>query len=309
MIATGRRLIAVGMIAVALSAGAIARAEGPDDEAQAAIRAAVAKINRAWATEDGVELMREVLSDKAFSLAMPRSTQPELAAVLDKDAFCRHFDEIVRERRPRRYDHRVESITVVGPLAYEAGRVEMIAADGQQRRFEVVNVFAREESGWRLISASPAEHLRAALADAAPADTDDAEQVRGLAVAFSRVFCTKDPTPVAALEQMLADDFTQVGTNGRVYRGKQANLVLYAKGAADVPGRFKHLRVDYEIETVDVSGSSALVFGKMVGVGLQREDGEPYLREVWETLVFRKRAGRWQLVHEQSVLAGAEEIE
>ncbi len=132
---------------------------------EAAIRALVDKINRAWQSEKPSTLFQEILSDKGFVFAMPKPDNPSEAAVINKQRFCELLDNIMQgQQRPQKHEHKVESITIIGPLAYEIGTSLDVRADGTERRDEVMNVFAKDETGWKLIHSSPTDNIRKALA-------------------------------------------------------------------------------------------------------------------------------------------------
>ena len=148
-----------GLIALALPA---AQTDSADE---AAIRALIGKINLAWKSDNGQEIMREVISDKSFTFAIPRPQKPSEALVINKAAFCSSLADILRNHRPIKHAHTVKSITVVGPLAYEVGITDQVDANGVARSERIMLFFAKEDVGWRLISWAPAENVEKALAE------------------------------------------------------------------------------------------------------------------------------------------------
>ena len=67
------------------------------------------------------------------------------------------------QQRPQKHEHEVESIKIIGPLAYEIGALLDVLADGTQRYYKVVNFYAKDETGWRLIFSAPADNVGKAL--------------------------------------------------------------------------------------------------------------------------------------------------
>lgn len=131
---------------------------------EAAIRVLVDKINQAWQSEKPSTLFQEILSDKGFVVAIPKPDNFSEAAIINKQRFCELLDNTMQgQQRPKKHEHKVESITIIGPLAYEIGTLLDVLADGTKRRDEVINVFAKDETGWKLIHSSPADNIRKAI--------------------------------------------------------------------------------------------------------------------------------------------------
>jgi len=156
-------VVMVAAVAAVVAAGSKGMAQQSEPEARAAIQKVIDKINRAFTAEDPAALFREVLSDRAFAIAMPRADQPSEATVLDKKAFCEGYGRWLKENRPKRASHKIERLRLVGPLAYEIGITEQEEADGKLGRSRWLNVFAREETGWRIVFSAPADNFPDAL--------------------------------------------------------------------------------------------------------------------------------------------------
>jgi ketosteroid isomerase-like protein len=131
------------------------------------------------------------------------------------------------------------------------------------------------------------------------APPDAAGALRRQALKYVAAFRTENPTDFAELEGMLADDFVQVGSDGNVYEGREANLKLYRNAIVEIREAFETLDIRLHISKVRVSRDAGYVFGKIVSSG-KLKDGRRFHREVWETIIFRRVRGRWIMVHEHS---------
>jgi hypothetical protein len=155
------------VMAVAVAAVLAVHSEGiaqqSDSEARAAIQKVIDKINLAYTAEDPGQLFREILSDKACAIALPRPDRPSEAVVLDKKTFCESFARWLKENRPKRFVAKIERLTLVGPLAYEINVNEQEDANGKVERNRYLNIFAREETGWKIVFSAPADDFPDAL--------------------------------------------------------------------------------------------------------------------------------------------------
>jgi hypothetical protein len=156
-------VVMVAAVAVVLAAGSTGLAQQSDAEARAAIQKVIDKINLAYTAEDPGQLFREILSDKAFALAFPRPDRPSEAVVLDKKTFCEDFTRWLKENRPKRFVAKIERLTLVGPLAYEIAACEEEDATGKVSRHKWLHIFAKEETGWKIVFSAPADDLPQAL--------------------------------------------------------------------------------------------------------------------------------------------------
>lgn len=150
-------VVMVAAVAVVLGVGSKGLAQQSDAEARQAIQKVFDKVNLAFSAEDPAALYREIISDKAFALAMPRPDRPAEAVVLDKKTLCENYGRWLKENRPKRGVHKNQKLTIVGPLAYAIGVTEIEDANGEVRRERWLNIFAREETGWKIVFGAPAD--------------------------------------------------------------------------------------------------------------------------------------------------------
>jgi hypothetical protein len=145
--------------------GATTEAQPRDSGDELAIRALMNRINlavNADTAEKGVEIMRGVLSDKGYTMVLPRGDMPSEAFVGDKKSFCEALSQSLRNG-PKWGVHKVQQITLIGPIAYEIGETEQLDAEGKVQGSIWLNVFAKEDVGWRLVFSTPADSARKAL--------------------------------------------------------------------------------------------------------------------------------------------------
>ncbi len=180
-----KKLLFAALVLVPFFCGPAFAQPTQEEKDEAAIRALVDKTNQAWRLEKPSTLFQEILSDKGFVVAIPKPNNPSQAAVIDKQKFCELLDNIMQgEQRPKKHEHKVESIMVIGPMAYEIGSLLDVSADGTESRSKVMNIFAKDETGWKLIQSIPTEGVRKALAlsqnDISETQKLSAEQTRKL---------------------------------------------------------------------------------------------------------------------------------
>ncbi|MBN2449325.1 MAG: hypothetical protein JXR77_02985 [Lentisphaeria bacterium] len=147
MAATGARAAALAL----LLCGALLAA-GPRPPAEAAIRAQVEKINLAWKSDAGVEIIRPVLSD-AYCAAIPHPREPGAWITLDKEGFCNAFGRMLRENRPRKHVRQTTRVTVRGGIAFENG-LSVHVTDTGTKTDRILNVWRLEGDTWRLLLSS-----------------------------------------------------------------------------------------------------------------------------------------------------------
>ncbi len=137
---------------------ATTEAQQMDSSDELAIRALMERINLACnadTAEKGVEIMRGVLSDKSYTFVLPRADMPSEAIVGDKKVLCDALSQSLRNG-PKWGVHKVLQITVVGPIAYEIGETKDPNQDPKARGTTWLNVFAKEDVGWKLVFSTPA---------------------------------------------------------------------------------------------------------------------------------------------------------
>jgi hypothetical protein len=139
-------------------------AEGQPADAndQRAIRAVIEKINfamKADAGDKGEELMRGVISEKGYTIVVPKQDKPTEAFVGDKKALLEIHSKFLRDGSV----HRVQQIVVVGPIAYEIGETSRPDLDAKARGDAWLNVFAKEDGEWKLVFGTPADDFQKAV--------------------------------------------------------------------------------------------------------------------------------------------------
>lgn len=142
---------------------AASEAQQVDSSDEVAIRTLMDKISlvlKADTAEKGVEIMRSVISDKSYVSVIP--VRPSEALVADKKVFCEALAQSLRDG-PRWGTHEVRQIIIVGPIAYEIGESRGPNQDPGTPGAAWLNVFAREDVGWRLVFSTPADSVQKAL--------------------------------------------------------------------------------------------------------------------------------------------------
>lgn len=134
-------------------------------EDELVIRALMEKINLAVnsdSPEKGVEIMRAVLSDKSYTIVLPRGDMPSQAFVGDRKSFCEMLSQALRNGQKWGV-HNIQQLTIVGPVAYEIGETKDPNRDPKLPPNTWLNVFAKEDVGWRLVFSTPAAAARRGL--------------------------------------------------------------------------------------------------------------------------------------------------
>ncbi|MBN1844071.1 MAG: hypothetical protein JW810_00185 [Sedimentisphaerales bacterium] len=142
-------------------------------EAQAAIHALVGRINQAWAApQQGELIMKAVLSEGAFGEAIPNPQDPARAVIMNRQMFCSAFGAFKQNRPDLEHRHTVLSVRIVQAMAYERGVSSHTDAQGRVSKTNILNIFARDPSGWKLVFSAHEDHLQAVFADKPPAAGD-----------------------------------------------------------------------------------------------------------------------------------------
>lgn len=159
--------VALACALLTTTAAAAQPAEPDADEAKTiareAVRNLIRRIEHAWTSPQGVDIMADVLSPRAFAWAAPLPGNRQQALVLNRVAFLAVFSQALQREPPLRHEHDIRSLVVEGPMAWEVGDVRHVGPAGRERRTRVLNVFARENEGWRLLFSTPADNVRRAL--------------------------------------------------------------------------------------------------------------------------------------------------
>lgn len=128
--------------------------------AESQIRRLVSMMNKAWQVDNGSDIMADVISDKSFAFVSGASPK---ASIIPRQKFLDIFRKVRQSGKYLSYEHQIQRITVCNSIAYELGRVIHEDAQGNKGQREVLNVFALEDAGWKLIYTMRADQLRQAL--------------------------------------------------------------------------------------------------------------------------------------------------
>jgi hypothetical protein len=72
---------------------------------------------------------------------------------------------MLQDNPPVKHTHTIKKIVVSGVLAFEYGTVEIVRKNGQISKNENLNMFVREESGWKLLMNLPVADIKKAITD------------------------------------------------------------------------------------------------------------------------------------------------
>jgi ketosteroid isomerase-like protein len=164
----------VGVFFGALALAATARAQQGYSSDEIAIRALLDRVNHATnanTPEKGLEILSSVLSDKGYTFTLVDPQKPE-AVVGGKQQMLDGLTQSLRAGRKWGV-HRVCHIAIVGPLAYEIGESENVGHDarggGGPAWTPWLNVWAKEDVGWKLIYSTPGDDILEAFRQLAAA--------------------------------------------------------------------------------------------------------------------------------------------
>ena len=161
---TRKALIAIAMIALCCVGSVVTfSSDQPMSDDEATIRTLIGKLNLAWKSDKGVDIMRDVISDKAFAFAIRDPRNPGQALVLNRATFLRSLENMLKNNRPLRHVHITKSVTVAAPYGYELGVTEQTTAGGKSTSENVMLFLAKEDAGWRIISWTPADDAGKAI--------------------------------------------------------------------------------------------------------------------------------------------------
>ena len=153
------------LLAACVAFAFTAQAQQGESSDEREIRALYVKINAAMSAEtaeEGVEIMKGILSDKAFTFVMPLPENPPRVLVGDKKALLAGLADSIRNG-PRWGTHEVRRISIVGPVAYEIGESKAAGQDSTAPVQNWLNVFAKEDVGWRIVYSTPADGVLKAM--------------------------------------------------------------------------------------------------------------------------------------------------
>jgi len=134
------------------------------NEEQRTIENLVLAYQKAWNSPGSSNMLKEVISEKAYVLGMPNDENESEAMVLDGPAAIQKAASIAAQLRDSgRMTYIIRSINVYGPLAYVVGKSTRLLENGGQARSEHVHFLAKDETGWRIVTTSSEIHLRQLL--------------------------------------------------------------------------------------------------------------------------------------------------
>lgn len=154
------RLCLFAIIALFAAAPFSRAAEG--DTAEQAIQKQVAKINEAWRSGNGAEIMRDVLSE-AFTTSLPNPQNPTAWRTLNREQFCAAFSVMLKQNPPKEHVRETKKITVKGGVAYEAGVSIHVNKEGVRTEDEILNIWRKEGEVWRLFFSAKTQDLRESI--------------------------------------------------------------------------------------------------------------------------------------------------
>lgn len=157
----------------------------------------------------------------------------------------------------------------------------------------------------RLMAACLAAFGLAAAGGEADEPDETAKLIAYLARELNSRFLIVGATPSRRLEEILADDVAIVWSNGERSMGKAECLQRIAKARADIREHFKDFAVSFEPQRTRLLGDTAVILAKVTLQGTLADDGEPFRREAWQTVVFARTPTGWRVVHEHSNFVAA----
>jgi hypothetical protein len=129
---------------------------GSTDES--AIRKIVEQFTPMWTAQNGVEIFQNISSRTHYLFLSTKS-------ILNRDGFIQLLSKMLQNNPPVKHTHSIKKILTTDSLAFEYGTMELVRKKGQTTKGESLNVFFREESGWKLIMNLPVAELRKVITD------------------------------------------------------------------------------------------------------------------------------------------------
>ncbi|HCM25606.1 MAG: hypothetical protein A2Z99_14325 [Treponema sp. GWB1_62_6] len=127
-----------------------AQIESADEKS---IRSIIDQFSPMWTTSEGPAIFDKITSDDDFMLILEQ-------AVFKKDEFHKVIAKVVSNNPPVEYNHKVRRIVIVENVAFEYGTTESVWKDGSVTMNEGMNIFSREQSGWKYVFGVPAKDLK-----------------------------------------------------------------------------------------------------------------------------------------------------
>jgi|WetSurMetagenome_2_1015567.scaffolds.fasta_scaffold690009_1 hypothetical protein len=106
------------------------------------IKGLLAQVSDMWTAENGILIFRRITSDDYRYYANN--------VVLTKDEFDKAIVQLIKIDKPIKHIHAIINMQITGKIAYEYGKLEMTLRDGSIRKQDVINVFSKEQDGWKL---------------------------------------------------------------------------------------------------------------------------------------------------------------
>ena len=151
-----KKIVFCILILLSCLAASLFAQEGNTDEN--AIREIIEQFTPMWTTQNGVAIFRKLTSDTYYMYFSTNS-------ILRKEDFTRLLVNMLQDNPPVKHTHTIKKIVISDALAFEYGIVELMRKNGQTTKSEALNVFFREESGWKLIMSLPVAEIRKVITD------------------------------------------------------------------------------------------------------------------------------------------------
>ena len=132
------------VLAVLMTTSVSAQATNPDETA---IRGVIAQFSAMWTTPEGLAIFRNIASDHYTNVMGGK--------VYNREEFSQFVTGILQNNQIVKHTHTVQRIQITNDIAYEYGIIEFVTKNGQTTKSENMNIFIREQSGWRLLFSAP----------------------------------------------------------------------------------------------------------------------------------------------------------
>jgi hypothetical protein len=125
------------------------------DEAE--IRGLIEKFSLMWTAEDGIAIFNQISATDNFMHITPQGPN-------NKVTFLVWFAGVKANNPVVKHTHQVQKIIITNKVAYEFGTVEITMKNGAVSKGEVLNMFFKEPTGWRLLMSIPGKPIMDVLA-------------------------------------------------------------------------------------------------------------------------------------------------